>query len=164
MNNEYLLLLDNSFKENYCYYSTEQELVELNHKWNLVLESISVQLSDFEDKDFEFIDIPFCMFEAIGFGSFNKELSSEKQQILARCFPNASDLLIPQSEFEESHEEVIKKYLDDNFVKTFNKLFEFYKNEADPEEIVEKIREKKQKKLHPNVEALNKELEKWELY
>lgn len=148
MCDQYIILADNSFRECYCYFDDEAQREQVCQKWNMVISNIESKLPEFSN-DYQFIDIPLCMFESVGLC----KLISEEKESLSKCFPPASALLVHKAQFQESVEEVIN-YFDMQFCSTFEKLVEYYNNVLDPDKIVTKINEKMQKKLHPNVENL----------
>lgn len=159
MNKKYLLLLDNSFREKYCY-SVDMFSNTVLENWNSIIKKICYYLPEFEN-DYIELDIPLIMFESIGFGSFNKRLSLEKKDLLKKCFPKSSNLLIPEEYFIKGDYEYIVRQLDSQFGITYNKLFEFYKNELNIKQIIEAINKKTKIYLHPHVENLKHSLEEW---
>lgn len=160
MNKKTILLLDNSFMENYCYCSNEVGFSL--QKWNSMLESISLHHSDFEN-DYSSPDINQCILESIGLGNLNNKLLVDKttERIYHNCFPVASDFLISEKCITETPEKAVK-ILDALFTQTLENLSIFYKNNLDPMIIVNKVEVKLNKKLHPYVQVLNIKLKEWQ--
>jgi len=147
MDNKSLILLDNSFREQYCYFA-EVPHDDVYRKWNVVLDSIESKLPGFSN-DYQFIDLPLCTFESLGL----RRLVNEEE--IKKCFS-----LIPIVHLEELGAEEIISSFDAQFCSTFEKLINYYSNSLYINKIISALNEKIQKKLHSNVVELKNNLAK----
>lgn len=161
MNEQPLVLLDTAFKSSFCYVDSLDQLPEIQQKWNLMIESISAALPQYFENDYKLVDIPLGMLETIGEGGWFKRLLNEHAALHSNCFPLASDMLILKKIYVNSPREAVEQ-LDNQFIKAFNNLFEFYNQRLSPELIIGKVNEFIEKKFfHSMVQSLLEQLVVW---
>lgn len=148
-NKKFVFLLDNSFRESYCFSNNKNSEQQVYQNWDKVISILEAKIPGFSEGDYRIVEIPLCAFESVGL----RPLCPEGGENFKTCFPEIKNLVIPGKYFDQSSTMVVQ-LLDEQIGNTFKKLLQFYYNTLDPQAMISKFEEKIRQKLHPHAESL----------
>ncbi len=152
------ILLDNSFREKYCYFKRDDQEQAICVQWDILIGNIEnyLTVAEFElifPDDVQDIEVPLSFVESIG---LKKILPDETK--IKKCFSNESELsLLLKKPVEQSLND-ITYFIDELIKRAFHNLVDLFSNEIKIDLLIEKSEAKLKEKVHPQVEILKSNL------
>lgn len=163
MNEKYFILLDNSFKENYCICPLGEESAVIQ-KFDKVIKNIRIKLPDFEGDYFSVYN-SLNVFESIDSDSFNKILVTQRENELKNLFSppiqfsiSIDDLANNASHISSEQKTLEVRKISEAIEYSYNNFYFLYKNELPIEYLKNMINEKLKLHVHAHVAFLREEL------